>query len=241
MRRRSADLPNLTPGVQADALIFDMDGVLIDSEPLHQRALVSVLSARGHHLGDEEYDALVGISQEKTWAWLSSRFGLRGDLSGYRAAYEAAVLQLLHGRLKPEPGAVELVGGLLRVGWRLALASSSPARWVEATLAGLGLEKAFEVVVSGDRIARGKPDPEIFLTAARLLGVSPARALVIEDSLPGLEAASRAGMAVIAVRTRYTRGRPLPADYVVDSLAQLLPTLRGGEGGDGGEGGNEQG
>lgn len=214
----------LAPGVQRDAVVFDLDGVLLDSEPLHQRALTSVLAPRGHLLTDEEYVALVGLSQGETWAWLSARFRLEGDLAEYRDAYHAAVLRLLQSPLRPEPGACELVERLRRSGWKLGLASSSPSAWVEASLAGLGLNRAFEVAVTGDQVSRGKPDPEIFLTAAARLGVVPGRTVAIEDSLHGVEAARRAGMTVVAVRTRYTTGKPLPAHYVVDSLLQLLPS-----------------
>ncbi len=203
-------------------MIFDLDGVLLDSEPLHQRALTSVLAARGHLLTDEGYADLVGLGQSETWRRLSLRFRLNGDLADYREAYHTAVLCLLRQPLGPEPGAAELVEGLRRSGWKLALASSSPSHWVEASLAGLGLDRAFEVVVSGDQVSRGKPDPEIFLSAAARLGVEPARTVAVEDSVHGVEAARQAGMTVLAVRTRYTAGKRLPAHLVVDSLVQLV-------------------
>jgi HAD superfamily hydrolase (TIGR01509 family) len=208
--------------MQLRAVIFDMDGVLIDSEPLHQEALAKVLDAHGHAITDAEYSGLVGRSQAAAWDWIAARFCLNGRLADYLAAYEAGVLELLAGTLVLEPGAVELIKRFRTAGWKIALASSSSPAWIAATLRGLGLDSAFDVVVSGSEVQRGKPDPEIFLLTADRLRIPPASILVIEDSVHGVEAARRAGMSVVAVRTRYTTGQAMPADRVVDSLHELL-------------------
>jgi beta-phosphoglucomutase len=208
--------------MQLRGVIFDMDGVLIDSEPLHQQALAKVLAANGHAITDEEYSGLVGRSQAAAWDWVTTRFGLDGTLADHIAAYEAGVLELLAGKLTPEPGALELIERFRVSGWKVALASSSSAAWIAATLQGLGLDSAFDVVVSGSEVQRGKPDPEIFLLAAHRLRIPPVSVLVIEDSLHGVEAARRAGMSVVAVRTRYNVGQSIPADRIVDSLHDLV-------------------
>lgn len=199
-----------------------MDGVLIDSEPLHREALGKVLDVHGHAITDAEYSALVGRSQPAAWDWVTTRFGLDGKLTDYVAAYEAGVLELLSRTLTAEPGAVELIERFRASGWKIALASSSSRPWIVATLRGLGLDSAFNIVVSGSEVKRGKPDPEIFLLAANRLRIPPASVLVIEDSVHGVEAARSAGMTVVAVRTRYTAGQSIPADHVVDSLHELL-------------------
>ena len=205
------------------AVIFDMDGVLVDSEPLHEQAIGAVLAAEGYRLTAEEYAGLVGTTVGYLWEFLFKRFPLVGDWTIYHARYEAAIVErLTTGPLEPEPGVRELIQRFAREGRRLAVASSSPDVVVRATLAGLGLDGAFALHVAGDQVTRGKPDPEIYLTAASRLGVPPVRCLAIEDSLHGIEAARRATMAVVAVRTRYTAGRTLDATRVVDSLAELL-------------------
>ena len=205
------------------AVIFDMDGVLIDSEPFHEQALVALLDAEGHNLSKEEYAALIGTNMTSTWDFLFERFALTGERSAYIARYEQSLVDHLTAHdVEAEPGAAELIARLRDDGRRLAVASSSPDAVVRATLTALGLAGAFELHVAGDQVARGKPDPEIYLTAAARLGVPPARCLAIEDSLHGIESARRAGMAVVAVRTRYTTGRALDVTRVVDSLRDLL-------------------
>jgi HAD superfamily hydrolase (TIGR01509 family) len=205
------------------AVIFDMDGVLVDSEPLHEQAIGAVLAAEGHRLTADEYAGLVGTTVDYLWDFLFKRFPLAGDWMTYHARYESAIVErLTAGDLEPEPGVRDLIRRFTREGRRLAVASSSPDVVVRATLAGLGLHDTFALHVAGDQVARGKPDPEIYLAAASLLGVPPARCLAIEDSLHGIEAARRAKMAVVAVRTRYTTGRALDATRVVDSLEELL-------------------
>jgi len=200
-----------------------MDGVLVDSEPIHERALGSVLAVEGFRLPPEEYAALVGTTVESSWTHLFERFPLARSREEYLVAHEAAMLEhLAASPLEPEPGVVALLDLCRAEGYRLALASSSPGIVIRATLGALGLADAFELYVGGDEVARGKPDPEIYLAAAERLGVPPARCLAIEDALHGIESARRAGMAVVAVRTRYTVGHGLVATRVVDSLEGLL-------------------
>ena len=203
-------------------VIFDMDGVLIDSEPLHQRSLESLLSDRGHVITEAEYADLVGLSQASTWDWMIGRYGLPSTPATYQAEYEAGLLQILAGTLEPEPGALELVALLQEAGVHLALASSSHAEVVSAILGGLGLAESFKEIVSGGEVERGKPAPDIFLLAAERLGVAPASCVVIEDSVAGMDGACAAGMRVVGIRTRYTVDRRLNADLLVDSLVQLV-------------------
>lgn len=204
------------------AVIFDMDGVLLDSEPLHFQALNEVLGRAGYQLTAHEYEELIGVTLEETWRRLIERFDLRERLDVYAARYDEAVLTILRRPLDPSPGVVTLLEALREASVPLALASSSKRNWIAATLHSLGVADYFPIVVSGDDVARGKPDPEIFLLTARKLGLPPEQCVVIEDSPHGVTAASRAGMRTIAVRTPYTAHLPLPeADLIVDSLVGL--------------------
>ena len=121
----------------------------------------------------------------------------------------------VHG-LRALPGAREWVARLRADGWRQAIASSAPRKNVDVMLAAIGLADAFDTIVASEDVGKGKPDPEVFLTAAARLGASPDRAIVVEDAAAGVEAARRAGMRVIGVVDV-----SLPADVVVDSLADL--------------------
>jgi len=192
------------------AVIFDMDGVLLDSEPLHHETVNAILAEEGKTLPREQYLAYVGTTLEDTWGDLARALELRRPYAYYAARYDAEILRQYAERSEPAPCARELVEALAERGLPLAVASSSRMAWVEACLQHLGLRERFAAVITGDMVARGKPDPEIYLRAAAALNVSPERCLVFEDAPKGVEAAVRAGMAVVAVETPYTRSLPTP-------------------------------
>jgi HAD superfamily hydrolase (TIGR01509 family) len=208
---------------QRRAAIFDVDGVLVDSEPLHALVVREILAREGQAITDTEYTELIGRDQVSAWQWLKVRFGLSAGVELYMAAYETELVhRVRESVLEPLPCAREVVARWRNDGLALAAASSSSRSVVSATLARIGLSDAFDVRVGGDDVARGKPDPGIFLAAARLLSVAPRACVVIEDSVHGITAARSARMAVIAVRGRYTTGTTLDADHVVGSLCELL-------------------
>ncbi len=201
------------------AVIFDMDGVLSDSEPIYQDSLNQVLSEHGYALTDEDNAQILGTTVEYSWRWIIDRFGLEGSLEDWVARYDSIIVDNLRRRVEASPGVYELLDGVKARGLKLGLASSSQGNWVEALLTTLGVQDKFETIVSGEMVTNGKPDPEIFLTAARRLGVDPARCLVIEDSPHGISAGKSAGMKVVAVVTPLTRDLDLSeADIRIDSL-----------------------
>jgi HAD superfamily hydrolase (TIGR01509 family) len=204
---------------RVQAVVFDMDGVLLDSEPLHQRVVNELLAPHGAYVDDALYRHYLGTTLDDTWADLIQRFGLPGTVADYRGRYDAAILEAYRRHAVPAPGAVELVQGLRARGVKLAVASSSRTAWVETALVRLGLASAFDAIVTGDMVTRGKPDPEIYLLAAQRLGLAPQRCLAIEDAPAGVAAARAAGMTVVAVRTPYT------ADLAFDGAAQVLDAL----------------
>jgi HAD superfamily hydrolase (TIGR01509 family) len=205
-----------------DAVIFDMDGVLIDSEPLHFGVLTELLAAEGRAYTRAENEEFIGTTTQAMFSTLIARYGLPGSLADYEAAYDAAVLRVLEQPHPPSAGVLALVERLRQLGARLAVASSSRRLWIEATLRSIGLPCAFEEVVSGDDVERGKPDPAIYLLAAKRLGVTPPRCLAVEDSPNGVLSARAAGMVVLGVRTPYTAHLQLDgAEKIVGSLAEL--------------------
>ncbi len=203
-----------------DAVIFDMDGVLVDGEPLHFETVNELLGREGKSITLEQYKPYMGT--KTGWADMISDFGLSRPREHYSPIYRELVLNRYRDRSEALPGALSVVTALRMSGQRLAVASSSIRPWVEACLAKIGLGNAFEILVTGSEVENGKPDPEIYLLAAEKLGVDPKRCLAFEDAPAGIESAKRAGMTVWAVRTEYTLGLELPnPDREFDSLADV--------------------
>jgi HAD superfamily hydrolase (TIGR01509 family) len=187
-----------TPG-PIDAIIFDMDGVLVDSEPLHARATKLLLAERGLHWDERESAEYIGLTDVESFAALVRRHGLPDDPLDLAARWAERAILLLEQHARPLPGVPSVPVTLRSRGYRLALASSSRPRVIAATLDAIGVRSLFEVVVSGAEVPRGKPSPDIFLETARRLGLSPGRCVVIEDSRHGVTAARAAGMHCIAI------------------------------------------
>ncbi len=205
------------------AVIFDMDGVLVDSEPLHHRTLNEVLAEDGcPGLDVEQYVPYMGTTDVYTWNDLIQRFKLPHTCEYYCDRYDERILLAYRRYSVPAPGAVQALQTFHEHGLPLAVASSSRREWVEACLAALGVRHYVDVVISGDMVTRSKPDPEIYLLAAQLLAV-PARACVaIEDAPQGVAAAVAAGMFTVAVASSYpTAASTVDADLRLNSLADL--------------------
>ena len=205
-----------------EAVIFDMDGVLADSEPLYHLSLNQVLQAHGHSLTDEDNRIILGTTVEFTWQTLKDRFQLEGDLQDWIGVYDEVLLKNLRENIEPSPGLYSLLDTLDGRGLPFGLASSSQGNWVDVILTILGVRERFRVVMSGDMVTDGKPAPEIYLTAASKLCVEPARCLVFEDSPHGIQAGKAAGMTVVAVLTEMTQGMDLShADHHIKSLSDF--------------------
>lgn len=206
------------------AVIFDMDGVLVDSYRTHFAAWQCLGRELGRAMSLAQFNALFGrINREIIGS-------LWGDLVGERGVdywsewKEAAYRRILMENFPAMDGAVNLVDALKAAGFLLAIGSSGPPENIACVLEGLGRRDAFDAIVSGHEVTRGKPDPQVFLLAARKLDLAPRGCAVIEDSVHGLEAAARAGMTPIALTGTVPRadleGR---AALVVDSLKSLSP------------------
>jgi beta-phosphoglucomutase len=211
------------------AVIFDLDGVLVDSEPLHHCAANAVLAQDGHPpLSVAEYSRYLGQTDEDLWHELRALRGLARPHEHYLRRFDSHVLAEYRQHATAAPGAVDLLDWLTACGLPLAVASSSRVQWVETCLDAIGLRRYFDRIVAGDMVTRGKPDPEIFLVAAHQLRAQPGRCVVFEDSPAGVTAASRAGMYTIAVCTSYTPpGLVHGAHFTVNSLAEVSHALRG--------------
>ena len=212
---------------RAGAVIFDMDGVLADTEPIHEVTTQALVARRGGALSSSDYAAFTGVTIAETWRLLAERFGFTDSLAGLTAEYESILIRGLREGLVAAPGAIKLVTTLRQGGVPVALASSSTRRVVDAVLSAIALGIGFSAVVCGDDVCESKPHPEIFFEAARRLGITASACVIIEDSLAGMRAGRRAGMTVVGLQSRYTLGFSLPADLVVDSLTDLMGTAAG--------------
>ena len=203
------------------AVIFDMDGVLVDSEPLFLKAINNVLvNESAEPVTDEENQSkLIGTTVEETWRRLIEMRGLPESLQSYLGRYELAVREVLQAELIPRPGVRQLIDACSRRNLPQAVASSSLRSWVDLKLETLGLQDSFVVVLGGDDVSRGKPEPDIYLLAAERLNIPPAQCIAIEDSPVGIAAAVSAGIYTVAVLTDSTRGMDLSqAQQVLETL-----------------------
>lgn len=210
------------------AAIFDMDGLLVDSEPTWRRTEVEVLGSVGLALTESMCEATTGLRIDEVVRHWYARAPWEGP-SCEEVAARIVDRMVEHARERgaPLPGAADAVEACARAGLRLAVASSSPERLVAATLERLALADRFEVVVSAERERLGKPHPAVFLTAAERLGVAPTECVIFEDSLNGVLAAKAARAACVAVPSARDRGDPRfsIADRVVASSAEIDEAL----------------
>jgi HAD superfamily hydrolase (TIGR01509 family) len=206
------------------AVIFDLDGLLADTECLHCRAYQMALSEHGVELLDTDYAEHWVRFGNGIADWVTLR-GLTLDPHALRLRKAGHYLDLLASSLRPMEGALELLESL-RGKMRIALASSSYRDAIDGVLVGLGIGRFFEVIVSGLDVAQVKPAPDIFLKAAADLGVAPAQCLVFEDAEKGVIAAHRAGMRCIAVPNEYTRHHDFSkATKICSSLKEITPEV----------------
>lgn len=203
------------------AVIFDLDGVLVDSEPVHWRASGRLFAP--HELKMEEYEPFVGLAIEPYMAWARERFSLDASVEELTERYaEAVTAEIESGPLPPLDGARELIAAARARGLRVGLCSQSIANWVHPTLRAANLDGSFDAVVTGDDVERAKPEPDIYVHAARLLGVAPEACVAIEDSPAGIQSATAAGMLVVQSRQASSAAAPQAgAHLVVDSLREV--------------------
>ena len=200
------------------AVIFDMDGVIVDSEPYSMHALIDILRLYGIEPTPDELQRSYGRRVRDDFVDYFSRHGVTADVDTAIAHKHARYYHLAAGHLQPLPGVVALLRRLRDHGDRLALASSGDRVKVAFGMQALALIDIFDAVVTGDDVSHSKPDPEIYLVAAQRLGVPPAECIAIEDAPAGVEAAKRAGMRCLAVTNSVARDRLHKADIIVNSL-----------------------
>jgi HAD superfamily hydrolase (TIGR01509 family) len=203
-------------------VLWDFDGVIADTEELHYKAWAHVLAEHGIPFDRGVFLRTFGMINSEA---LSRWFGrpLTAEVTqSIGGRKEEIFLQEARGRVTLLPGVKTLLQRLRSADIRQAVASSAPLRNIEVLVDSLGIRPYFTALVSASDMA-GKPDPAVFLVAARRIGLPPRLCVVIEDSLPGVEAARRAGMACIGVTNTHPPGALDGADLIVDTLEELPP------------------
>lgn len=204
------------------AVVFDFDGLLLDTETPIFEAARTALAGLGHRLTIEGWSSVIGHGDGESFAIMEQVLGASIDRVAYDEAFAAAELSARDAP-PPNPGVLVLLDALHGAGVPCAIASSSPAPWIEGHLARLALRDRFSAVASSDRVGgRAKPAPDTYLLACADLGVDPASCVAIEDSAPGVAAARSAGLNVVAVPSAITRHTDLSAAHrTVATLAHL--------------------
>ncbi len=206
----------------APAVIFDMDGVIVDSGSLHFQSWQEAFASHGIKFSRKDFSQAFGRVNKDIIADKLGNKATTGLVHAIGEEKESIFRRLVQTcGLEALPGAIGLIENLDRQGFRLAVASSAPRANIELILGKLGLQQCFQASVSGEDVTRGKPDPQPFLLAAERLGAKPEQSAVIEDAPAGIEAACRAGMAAIGITTSHKRAEMAEADLVVDSLSEL--------------------
>ncbi|MEU8567234.1 HAD family phosphatase [Streptomyces pathocidini] len=187
-------------GTNPPSVIFDLDGTLVDSEPNYHEAARRLLARYG--VADfpwEQHERFIGIGTRETLEMLSQEYGIDAPVDELLAGKNRLYLELAAAATEVFPRMRKFVAALHAAGVPMAVASGSSRAAIEAVLGATGLGTVMRTVVSAEEVPRGKPEPDVFLEAARRLGSAPTDCVVLEDSAPGAEAAHRAGMRCIGI------------------------------------------
>ncbi|MFO7974503.1 MAG: HAD-IA family hydrolase [Candidatus Hydrogenedentota bacterium] len=207
------------------AVIFDVDGVLANTEILIARATIAMFrELYGVELTPEDFRPYIGTGAKRYTQGPAEDHGIKIDLDqALRQRQENFTALLQSGESIAFPGASELIEAVHRhPEWKLAIATSSPGEKASATLAAAAIDLSrFDALITGDMVTNTKPNPEIYLTASKIIDIAPRDCVVIEDAPAGVEAAKSAGMCCIAVTNTFSKEQLSAADQIVDSLRQI--------------------
>ncbi|WMT39321.1 HAD family phosphatase [Paenibacillus sp. D2_2] len=205
------------------AFIFDMDGVIIDSEPLHFAVDIETMEYFGHPLTKEQFEKYVGMTNPEMWADIKREYGIGqtvDELIDYQLTQKIQAIRNME--IEPMDGIRPFIAELKRRGISIGLASSSPRVFIEAVLSRFELLSEFGSIVSGEEVPQGKPAPDVYLEAAKQLRVSPECCVVLEDAKHGVAAAKAAGMKCIGFTNPNSGEQDLSqADLIIDHVGEI--------------------
>lgn len=204
------------------AVIFDMDGVLTDSEPLINAAAIAMFAEKGLKALTQDFAPFVGTGEDRYIGGVAEKYKFPLDLPAAKKRTYEIYLELVPKRLEVFPGAPELVRNCRSAGLRIAVASSADRIKIAANLDKIGLPiTTWDTVVTGEDVVAKKPAPDIFLAAAKRLGEFPGDCVVVEDAINGIQAAKAAGMRCVAVAQTFAAGELQAADLVRQRISEV--------------------
>jgi beta-phosphoglucomutase family hydrolase len=201
-----------------EAVLWDMDGVIADTAYYHYRAWHDVFQKRGVNFTEKDFKYHFGRRNDTIIRSMLGESISLEELDIIISEKEENYRRRVARNIKPLPGALELISALGKHGIKIAIASSAPMENIRLIIRELDIEDCFQAIVWGGEVAEGKPDPQIFLLAARKLGAEFRNCIVIEDAVAGVAAAKRAGMKCVAVTNSHPRNSLKEADLIVDTL-----------------------
>lgn len=209
-------------------IIFDMDGVLINTEPLHYKLWTQVFAERGIEIDFEHYKGCIGSTNHTLFNLIEEGYGVRfhEDPTVLTRFKELKNLYIRENGIPPIAGVVDTVAKLKEMGYQLAVASSSMQEYIEICTEKVGIKQYFDILYSAERVARPKPFPDVFLAVADAMGASPEECIVIEDSYNGSRAAKAAGMKCLGFANPDSGNQDLSAaDVIFYPLANLIESI----------------
>jgi HAD superfamily hydrolase (TIGR01509 family) len=203
-------------------VLFDMDGVLVDSEPFICEAAVLMFGELGVNVSPDDFKPFVGMGENRYIGGVAEQHGVKIDIEQVKARTYEIYGEIVRGKLKPLPGVHEFISLCRIKGLRLALATSADRIKMEVNLKETGLsDDSFQAIITGLDIKNKKPSPEIYLKAAESLGFKPECCLVVEDAVSGIESGKAAGCRCLAVTTSFPASALRAADWICDSLLKV--------------------
>lgn len=211
------------------AFIFDMDGVIINSEPLHFQVESELAKEKGIALKEGELESYVGVRADEMWASLKAKHRASFDVDELLVeANEKKLAYLNDASIEPIEGIRELLAQLKEKGYKVGLGSSSPVAFIDAVLTAFAIKNQFDVVLSGEQVTKGKPAPDIYLEVAKQLDVEPQYCTVLEDAAHGVQAGKAAGMDVIGFVNPHSGNQDLSkADHVIKGISAITIQTEG--------------
>jgi len=203
-------------------VLFDMDGVLVDSEEFICRAAIEMFREMGVSAKPEDFQPFVGMGENRYIGGVAEKYNVVADIERIKDRTYQIYLEITRGRLKPLPGALEFVERCRNMGLILALATSADRVKMEINLKEIGFSKDdFHAIVNGLEVEKKKPFPDIYMKAAEKIGLKPEDCLVVEDAVSGIRAGKAAGCRCLAVTTSFDRSALREADWICNSLKNI--------------------
>lgn len=224
MKEKRRTVAELTDGIQA--VIFDLDGTLIDSMWMWKQIDIDYLARHGHPLPEDLQDCIEGMSFSETAVYFKERFGLSDSLDVIKTDWNRMAYNIYVNDVPLKPGALEFLQYLKKKGIRTGIATSNSKELLMAVLKSLGIAEYFDELHTSCEVAKGKPAPDIYLLVAEKLGVAPDKCLVFEDIMQGILAGKAAGMKVCAIKDEFSLKQEAEkqeaADWFINGFDEIM-------------------